>query len=677
MGKGKLANLILHNLLAFFVIVSMLATARAQFIQQGGKLVATGAIGNSQQGFSLALSADGNTAIVGGSEDNGGIGAAWVFTRTAGLWTQEAKLVGTGAIGKAGQGVSVALSGDGNTAIIGGTSDNCVTSSSGPPAEANNCIGAAWVFTRTDGVWVQQGEKLAGTGYIGTSPSQGQSVALSGDGNTAIIGGENDNGGIGAAWVFTRTNGVWAQQGDKLVGTGYIGRSPLEGQAVALSADGYTALLGGPGDNNAFSQNATVGAVWVFTRSGNVWIQQGAKLVGTGAIGQAGQGRSVALSGDGSTAIIGDSCGVSQPTPPSTSCIGAAWVFTRSGNIWSQQGAKLVGTDAAGFADQGWSVALSADGGTAIIGGPYDSGGTGAAWEFTRSGNVWTQRGAKLVGTGAAGLANQGISVALSGDGQTVLVGGYADKNFVGAAWAFSGGLAPPVVTGVVNDAGFMAGTPISPGSWVAIFGTGLAPTGDSRTWNVGTEIVNGNLPLSLDGTSVTVNGKPAVVEFVSASQVNIETPDDTAVGPVLVVVNTPAGASNAFTVNYATFAPGLFSASAPYLVAQHADYSFVTAAAPAKPGEVIILWGTGFGPATPVVLAGQVFSGANPLANVVTVTISGRPAQVDFAGVVGAGLAQINVHVPSSINDGDAPVVATVGGVSTQMTANMISIHN
>jgi uncharacterized protein (TIGR03437 family) len=143
------------------------------------------------------------------------------------------------------------------------------------------------------------------------------------------------------------------------------------------------------------------------------------------------------------------------------------------------------------------------------------------------------------------------------------------------------------------------------------------------------------------------------------------------------VVVTTAAGASNSFTVNYAKFAPGLFPATAPYIVAQHANNSYVTASAPAKPGEVIILWGTGFGPANPAVPAGQVFSGANPLANTVTATVGGQPAPVDFAGVVGAGLVQINLHVPSSLNNGDAAVVASVGGVSTQTTANMISIHN
>jgi hypothetical protein len=98
------------------------------------------------------MPADGNTAIVGGGADNGNVGAAWVYTRSGGVWNQQAKLVGTGAVGpNVDQGYSVALSSDGNTAIIGGRGDN-------------NGVGAAWVFTRSGGVWTQQGSKLVGVG---------------------------------------------------------------------------------------------------------------------------------------------------------------------------------------------------------------------------------------------------------------------------------------------------------------------------------------------------------------------------------------------------------------------------------------------------------------------------------------------------------------------------------
>jgi hypothetical protein len=176
--------------------------ALADFVQQGEKLVGTGAVGNAQQGQSVAVSSDGNTAIMGGPNDSGNTGAAWVFTRSGGGWTQQGnKLVGSDGVGSAEQGKSVALSADGNTAIVGGDRDH-------------GQKGAAWVYTRSGGVWTQQGAKLIGDDY-----NFGMSVALSADGNTAIVGGIGSSGN-GAAWVFTRGTA----QGN--------GRGPLAGLCV-------------------------------------------------------------------------------------------------------------------------------------------------------------------------------------------------------------------------------------------------------------------------------------------------------------------------------------------------------------------------------------------------------------------------------------------------------------
>jgi antibiotic biosynthesis monooxygenase (ABM) superfamily enzyme len=290
----------------------------------------------------------------------------------------------------------------------------------------NNGFGAAWVYTRSAGVWTQQGSKLVGTGVAGYYAEQGISVALSGDGNTAIVGGQNDNQALGAAWVFTRSNGVWTQQGNKLVGTGAVGTAG-QGRSVSLSGNGNTAIVGGPGDNSL------AGATWVFARSGGVWTQQGNKLVGFGAVGIAEQGTSVAVSADSrtdsNTAIVG---GAFDNTD-----IGAAWVFTRSNGVWTQQGNKLVGTGATGPAVRGYSVSLSGDGNTAIVGGVDDNGNIGAAWVYTRSGGLWTQQESKLVGTGATGPAAQGFSVALARDGKTAIVGGLNDNADAGAAWVF------------------------------------------------------------------------------------------------------------------------------------------------------------------------------------------------------------------------------------------------
>ncbi len=384
--------------------ITFTVTLAQQFVQQGPKLVTTnGAVPNGMQGFAVALSGDGNTAIIGQIE-----GGAWIWTRSGGVWTQNGpKLVGSGAVGSSvGQGRSVAIAGDGNTAIVGACCDNGNT-------------GAAWIWTRSGGTWTQQGPKLVGSGAIGNA-RQGTSVSMSADGNTAIVGGNGDNGAAGAAWVWTRTGGVWTQQGPKLVGSGAIGNAN-QGVSVSLSGDGNTAIVGGSvGENGA----------WVWTRSGGIWTQQGSKLFGSGAAGLSGQGWSVSLSANGNTAIVGAN--------GDNNLIGAAWVWSRAGGVWTQQGPKLVGSGGVGSGWQGLSVSLSGDGNIAIVGGYVDAFNTGATWVWRRSGGTWAQQGTKLVGSGAAGSVGQGHSVSLSSDGNTALVGAPFDNNNTGAVWVFT-----------------------------------------------------------------------------------------------------------------------------------------------------------------------------------------------------------------------------------------------
>ena len=406
------------------------AIGREQLAPAVPKLVGTSAVGTANQGMSVAISADGKTAIVGGPGPNnadrdrsppvGPAGAAWVFTRNGSVWTQQGnKLIGTTSEYGGGlwsQGVSVALSADGETAIVGGPSDNRTT-------------GAAWVFTRTGGVWTQQGNKLVGSGAHGAGESslslgQGMSVALSAEGDTAIVGGWRAE----AAWVFTRTGGVWTQQGNKLVGSGAVG-SARQGMSVLLSADGNTAIVGGWSDNNR------TGAAWVFIRRGGSWKQQGKKLVGSDAVGSACQGTSVALSADGNTAIVGGpSDNPSDSAPFGVGAAGAAWVFTRSGDVWTQQGKKLVSRSGL-WTQQGTSVALSADGNIAIVSGFANDRSVGAASVFIRSGGQWTQD-RELTGNSA--LGKSAPSIALSADGSIVLLGEPNDKGGIGAAWVFA-----------------------------------------------------------------------------------------------------------------------------------------------------------------------------------------------------------------------------------------------
>ena len=400
-------------------------------IQQGARLTGGHEIkglDGAAFGWSVALSADGNTALIGGAFDNGKVGAAWVFTRSGETWTQQAKLTGGEESGVGEFGDSVALSADGNTALIGGISDN-------------GKFGAAWVFTRSGETWTPQGAKLTGAGEVGEGDF-GDSVALSADGNTALVGGVRDDGVLGAAWVFTRSGEAWSQQGSKLTGgeesgEGYFGR-------VALSADGNTALIGGERDNGF------VGAAWVFTRSGETWSQQGPKLTGSGEIGEGEFGQSVALSADGDTALVG--------AVRDDGFVGAAWVFTRSGEAWSQQGPKLTGGEESGEGWFGYTAALSSDGNTALIGGLGDKFFSGAAWLFTRSGETWAEQGPKLTAAEESPGGQFGATVALSADASTALIGGPGDMKFSGAAWAFVNSTAP-TVTKVSPPKGTAQGT--------------------------------------------------------------------------------------------------------------------------------------------------------------------------------------------------------------------------
>ncbi len=323
---------------------------------------------------------------------------------------QGLKIVGSGGDANSFQGGSVAISSDGNTAVTGGIYDNSQQ-------------GAIWIFTRSGGVWSQQGTKLSGTGGAGDFVYQGYSVAISSDGNTVIEGGWRDNTDTGAVWIFTRNAGAWTQQGSKLVGSGATGGQILQGTSVAISADGNIALVGGSGDNGT-------GAVWVFTRTGDVWTQQGSKLTGTGGVGQTNQGTSLAISADGNTFVTGGMMDHGG--------LGAVWVFTRSGNNWVQQGTKLVGDESIDASAQGSSVAISADGNTIITGGPGDFLNEGAAWVFERSGGIWAQQGLKLYAEGSTSPILVGKSVAITPDGNTALVSSPGANGSVGKVWVFN-----------------------------------------------------------------------------------------------------------------------------------------------------------------------------------------------------------------------------------------------
>jgi hypothetical protein len=407
------------------------------FIQQGEKLTGGGEVGSGEFGSSVALSADGNTALVGAPGDSGGVGAAWVLTRSGSTWTQQGeKLTGNGEAGAARFGGSVALSADGETALIGGAADA-------------DGVGAAWVFSRSGSTWTQQGEKLTGAAESGPG-AFGQSVALSADGSTALIGAPMDNpialAAVGAAWVFTRSGATWTQQGDKLTGVGEIGPARF-GRSVAVSADGNTAMIGGP--NNEWC----IGAAWGLVRSGGVWNQQA--LLHGGREGKAcddgpddGEsdelrfGTAVALSADGNVGLV------SRPFIDALR-LGETWSYARVGSSWTE---KTALRDRNGAKVGASSVAVSSDGEQVLV-GKGEIEGRDSALAFLRAGSEWAQEGSGLLPGDRTGFAAFGESVALSSSASTALIGGRADNGNVGAAWVFTKQMLPPLPTAVTGVA--------------------------------------------------------------------------------------------------------------------------------------------------------------------------------------------------------------------------------
>ncbi|MBC8100467.1 MAG: FG-GAP repeat protein [Armatimonadetes bacterium] len=358
------------------------------------QLVANVGAADDNFGFSVALSANGNTALVGAPGDDSKQGAAYVFINNGTSWTQQAKLTANDIQVGDEFGKVVALSANGNIALLGARNNNGER-------------GAAYIFTRSGTVWTQRVKLAADDGaeqdYFGTS------VALSGDGSTALIGANGHDIAalteVGAAYVFVGSGSTWTQQA-KLVADDGVTLDAL-GHTVTLNGDGSTAIV------STYEHNSSQGAAYVFTRSGTLWTQQTKLIAASGALGDR-FGFSVALNASGHSALIG--------ARDANGAQGAAYVFSRSGTIWTQQ-AELVADDGVSSDRFGSSVALNTAGSTAIIGA---TGQQGFVYQFKANGSVWTQQTKLMASDGAAG-DRFGTSIALDDTGIATLIGASLD----------------------------------------------------------------------------------------------------------------------------------------------------------------------------------------------------------------------------------------------------------
>jgi uncharacterized protein (TIGR03437 family) len=310
--------------------------------------------------------------------------------------------------------------------------------------------------------------------------------------------------------------------------------------------------------------------------------------------------------------------------------------------------------------------------------GPYGVGGT--IFRMTPGGTLttlYTFESNSEDGFGPGGLVQ-------ASDGNlygTTLAGVGSSNGIVFKLALTSSGLASiNQSSGVVSAASFQAGVVAS--SWVTIIGTNLSAKTD--TW--ATAIVNGKLPTALDGVSVTVGEQPAYISYISPTQINALAPN-IAPGTVSVTVTNPGGTSSPINVVVQTVQPAFFQWGS-YAVATRQDYSLAVkngtfsgvTTTPAKPGDVIILWGTGFGRTSPSAPVGaEVPSDATyNTASTVTVSVGGVPATVYGAALAPgyAGLYQVAIQIPGLLANGDYPVTATISGAASPATT-LITVQN
>ncbi|WP_179959377.1 cadherin-like beta sandwich domain-containing protein [Marinobacter changyiensis] len=352
-------------------------------------------------GFSVAL--DGDTLVVGAFSEDGdanstaaspndnaqSAGATYVFTRSTGVWSQQAYLKASNAASHARFGVSIAV--DGDTLLVGANGEQGdINSTAATPNNNAGAAGAAYIFTRSAGVWSQQAYLKASNADSGDA--FGVSVAL--DGNALAVGANGERGdanstatnpndnaqGAGAAYVFTRSAGVWSQQ--VYLKASNAGTEDRFGVSVAL--DGDTVVVGADREDGDINSTAAspndngrnAGAVYVFTRSAGDWSQQAYLKASTGTPDQFGHlfGGRVALENDtvvvGAGAENGDANSTSANPNNFATNSGAAYVFTRTGGVWSDL-AYLKASNA-GSNDGFLVVAL--DGDTVAVGASGESG---------------------------------------------------------------------------------------------------------------------------------------------------------------------------------------------------------------------------------------------------------------------------------------------------------------
>lgn len=501
-------------------------SASGQFVQFGDKVTGTGLVSYDHYGNSVALSASGNLMAVGAPYAGlnalpyQGDGKVFLYEKTATGWNPLPQTIRESDNGSLGAyfGKHIALSDDGNVLVVSGHG-------------SNNMKGAFWVYRKnTSGTFVEE-QKLTVT-TVAASSYFADALAISGDGNTIVVGSPRDNDEVGSVFVFRYQGASWVQDGNEIEAAGAIDESRFGG-AVDIDYDGNTIVIGGDMDNHG------KGAAWICHRSNSGWDLP-VRLLPAALQYEDYVGRSVSIDSAGTAFVI---VGANGFLP-----------YKRIATTWQAQGNKV----SAGGGAEVRTVAMSHDG-TQLVTGVEYQGMQGGFAAFRLIAGQWQQQGNIYQGSNAVGNASQGEEgIAMNADATLVAFGGVRDDQSRGALWSFkaaAAALVDSVNVAVLNNAPATITTPsgtlqlqaqvypatasqavtwsVIPVSGTAAINTGgqLTAMSDGTVWVKAASVAN---PTKSDSLWVTISGQQLAVDSVVVRTLNGVPAAVTAASPAL-----------------------------------------------------------------------------------------------------------------------------------------------
>jgi uncharacterized protein (TIGR03437 family) len=497
-----------------------------------------------------------------------------------------------------------------------------------------------------DDTWVWDGSNWTEK-FPESSPPARTNHAMAYDsahGQVVLFGGISGLHLLNDTWLWDGSN--WTAQSPET--------SPAFRSDIAMaydSAHGQVVLFGGSGHTGALNDT------WVW--DGSNWTQESPQT--------SPPARSdYAMAYDfthGQVVLFGGSIGGGN-------YLNDTWIW--NGSNWTQESPQ---TSPSPRSDDAMAYD-SAHGQTVLFGGYGANGNLNDTWVW--NGSSWAQESPQ---TSPSPRSGQAMAYDSAHD-LVVMFGGGATVSLA-ETWTWFGGPLPVAISGVVSASAFGAFSAVAPGSWVEIYGSNLAPA--TQGWT-SSDFSGNNAPTALDGVSVSIGGQAAFVDYISAAQVNAQLPSNITTGGTLQLTVTNGSATSA-PVNLPVNAtePGLLApasfqiAGNQYVVAQHSDGTYVLPAAaipgvtssPAKPGEIVVIYGVGFGSVIPNIPAGQIATETNQLSATFDVLLGKTPAQLPYFGLAPnfVGLYQFNVIVPSIANNDLVPLTFNLGGVAGKQT--------